>query len=194
MDNVRSEAPPFELHRTERGGEVTYHGPGQLVLYPILDLRGYRQDVHWYMRSLEEVALRTLASYGLPGERVEGLTGAWVRGSKVCAIGVKLSRWVSMHGLALNVAPDLSHFEHIVPCGIADRPVSSMQELLGADAPDLQAVQRTMLEHFCEVFDAELELPEAPDDGGLEGGDGGAQAASLASASPPAGFTWGLTA
>ena len=79
------------------------------------------------MSSLEEVALRTLASYGLPGERMEGLTGAWVRGSKVCAMGVKLSRWVTMHGLALNVSPDLTHFEHIVPCGIADRPVTSMQ-------------------------------------------------------------------
>ena len=156
LDNLRSDTPPFELHRTERGGEVTYHGPGQLVLYPILDLREYRQDVHWYMRSLEEVALRTLGSLGLPGERVEGLTGAWVRGAKVCAIGVKLSRWVTMHGLALNVCPDLSHFGHIVPCGIADRPVTSVAELLGEDAADLCEVQRLLLGHFSDVFSVEL--------------------------------------
>ena len=156
LDNLRSDSVPFELHRTERGGEVTYHGPGQLVLYPILDLRAYRQDVHWYMRSLEEVALRTLGSLGLPGERVEGLTGAWVDGAKVCAIGVKLSRWVTMHGLALNVCPDLAHFGHIVPCGIADRPVTSVAELLGEDAADLREVQRLLLRHFGDVFSVEV--------------------------------------
>jgi lipoyl(octanoyl) transferase len=121
LDNLRSMPPPFELVRTERGGEVTYHGPGQLVLYPVLDLRAYQQDVHWYMRSLEEVALRTVRSFGLPARRVPGLTGVWVEDAKVCAIGVKLSRWVTMHGLALNVDVNLDHFGHIVPCGIADR-------------------------------------------------------------------------
>lgn len=174
LANLRTDPPPFQLHRTERGGEIAYHGPGQIVLYPIIDLRNYRQDVHWYMRSLEEVALRTLASYGLPGERIEGLSGAWVRGSKVCAMGVKLSRWVTMHGLALNVSPNLAHFEHIVPCGIADRPVSSMQALLGPDALDMCAVQRTMLGHFSDVFGVELEL-ESPGIAGatvLSGADG----------------------
>ena len=135
---------------------MTYHGPGQLVLYPILDLRAYRQDVHWYMRSLEEVALRTLGSLGLEGEREEGLTGAWVGGAKVCAIGVKLSRWVTMHGLAFNVRPELSHFGAIVPCGIADRPVSSVEELLGAEAADEAAVRALLLRHFSDVFSVEL--------------------------------------
>lgn len=126
LDNVRSDTPPFDIVRTERGGEVTYHGPGQLVLYPLLDLREYRQDVHWYMRALEEVVIRTLHDFGLPAGREEGLTGVWVDDAKACACGVKLSRWVSMHGLALNVAPDLAHFEHIVPCGISDKAVTSI--------------------------------------------------------------------
>ena len=208
LDNVRSDAPPFELVRTERGGEVTYHGPGQLVLYPILDLRAYRQDVHWYMRALEEVAIRTVRSVGLPAGRVEGLTGVWVdrRGgsggdgltgvgeaspAKICAIGVKLSRWVTMHGLALNVETDLRDFEHIVPCGIADRPVTSMLREMerrderrrdesdrlectsirrGAVAAQAAAepitnmatVQALLLRHFAEVFDAELVPATAP--------------------------------
>ena len=108
------------------GGEVTYHGPGQIVLYPLLDLRGYRQDVHWYFRTLEEVVIRTLKSLGLPAGREEGLTGVWVEGAKACAMGVKVSRWVTMHGLALNVAPNLDHFAHIVPCGIAGDSVAEM--------------------------------------------------------------------
>jgi len=132
LDNVRSDAPPFELVRTERGGEVTYHGPGQLVVYPILDLRAYKQDVHWYMRALEEVAARVVRSVGLPAGRIDGLTGVWIGDAKVCAIGVKLSRWVTMHGLALNVDVDLRDFAHIVPCGIADRPVTSLRRELEA--------------------------------------------------------------
>ena len=166
LDNVRSDPLPFELIRTERGGEVTYHGPGQLVLYPVLDLRAYRQDVDWYMRALEEVAIRALGDVGLTAERLPGLTGVWVGGAKACAIGVKLSRWVSMHGLALNVAPDLTHYEHIVPCGIADRPVTSVARELqtaGADSDvaDSQALMeqmhRLLLRHFADVFEVELE-------------------------------------
>jgi lipoyl(octanoyl) transferase len=174
LDNVLSDAPPFELVRTERGGEVTYHGPGQLVLYPVLDLRAYRQDAHWYLCALEEVVVRTLADLGLCATREPGLTGVWVDGAKACAIGVKLSRWVSMHGLALNVAPELAHFEHIVPCGIADRPVTSVaRELRGrpavrpagahdADASEEEAerlldkTQQLLLHHFARVFDVTL--------------------------------------
>ena len=164
LDNVIQGAEvPFELIRTERGGEVTYHGPGQLVLYPILDLRAYRQDVHWYMRSLEEVALRVLRSLELPACRAPGMTGAWVEDAKVCAMGVKLSRWITMHGLALNACVDLSHFEHIVPCGIADRRVTSIdKELLERkiDSVQLADVQRLLLEHFADVFDVHLSLSE----------------------------------
>ena len=169
LDNVRSTSAPFDLVRTERGGEVTYHGPGQLVMYPILDLRNYRQDVHWYMRSLEEVAMRVVHSVGLPAGRVDGLTGVWIEDAKVCAIGVKLSRWVTMHGLAINVDVDLTHFEHIVPCGIADRPVTSLRRALqdragghhgstsdGADQASMAAVQALLIKHFAEVFDAQL--------------------------------------
>ena len=159
LDNLVTDDPPFELFRTERGGEVTYHGPGQLILYPVVDLRQYRQDVHWYMRALEEVVVRTLNSLDLPAERESGLTGVWVRGAKACAIGVKLSRWVSMHGLALNVEPDLDHFGHIVPCGIADKPVTSIAKLRGEDgAPPvgLEEVAELLLKHFAEVFACEL--------------------------------------
>jgi lipoyl(octanoyl) transferase len=164
-DNMRSAAPPFPVVRTERGGEVTYHGPGQLVLYPLLDLRGYAQDVRWYMGALEEVAIRTCASLGLRAVREPGLTGVWVDGAKVCAMGVKISRWLTMHGLSLNVCPDLSHFGHIVPCGLEEREVTSLHELLGgagraagarAAAAELVDVQRVLLRHFADVFDVRL--------------------------------------
>ncbi|MEB3229377.1 MAG: lipoyl(octanoyl) transferase LipB, partial [Leptolyngbyaceae bacterium] len=117
------QAMAAEVCRIERGGEVTYHCPGQIVAYPILNLRRYRQDLHWYLRQLEAVIIQVLQNYGIQGERIEGLTGVWVEGYKVAAIGVKVSRWITMHGFALNVCPNLDGFGDIVPCGISDRPV-----------------------------------------------------------------------
>ncbi|ERN41764.1 lipoate-protein ligase B [Rubidibacter lacunae KORDI 51-2] len=119
-----------ELIRTERGGEVTYHCPGQLVGYPILNLQYYRRDLHWYLRQLEAVAIDVLDNYGLRGERVPGRTGTWVDGRKLVAIGIKVRRWIAMHGFALNVCPDLSGFARIVPCGIGDRPVGSVAQFV----------------------------------------------------------------
>ncbi|NEO83966.1 MAG: lipoyl(octanoyl) transferase LipB [Spirulina sp. SIO3F2] len=119
-----------ELIRTERGGEVTYHCPGQIVGYPILNLHRYRLDLHWYLRQLEAVIIVVLAKYGVQGERMSGLTGVWVEGYKVAAIGIKVKRWVTMHGFALNVCPDLTGFKQIVPCGIADRPVGSLAQFV----------------------------------------------------------------
>ncbi|CAL8468759.1 g8299 [Coccomyxa elongata] len=131
-------SPPHPLFRTERGGEVTYHGPGQLVVYPIINLRRFQPDLHWYLRSLEEVIIRALAEVsGLTGERIPGLTGVWVHGQKVAAIGVRATKWVTYHGLAINIATDLAPFLHITPCGISDRPVTSVQRLLGEQAVGL---------------------------------------------------------
>jgi lipoyl(octanoyl) transferase len=142
------------LCRTERGGEVTYHCPGQVVGYPILNLRYYQQDLHWYLRQLEEVLIRVIASYGLKGDRIPGLTGVWMEGRKVAAIGIKVSRWITMHGFALNVCPDLSGFQQIVPCGIEDKPVGSLAEFV----PGIQTgeVQGRVAEAFAAVFNVEL--------------------------------------
>jgi lipoyl(octanoyl) transferase len=145
---------PALLHRTERGGEVTYHCPGQLVGYPILNLHYYRQDLHWYLRQLEEVLIRVLALYGLKGERLPGFTGVWLEGHKVAAIGIKVSRWITMHGFALNVCPDLSGFQQIVPCGIADKPVGSLEQFV---APiSLEQVRHQVAASFAEVFQVQL--------------------------------------
>ncbi|MEB3225376.1 MAG: lipoyl(octanoyl) transferase LipB [Synechococcus sp.] len=148
------ESTGVELHRTERGGEVTYHCPGQLVGYPILNLRRHRQDLHWYLRQLEEVLIRLLASYGLVGERIPGLTGVWVAGHKVAAIGIKVKRWITMHGFSLNVCPNLAGFQKIVPCGIGDRPVGSLQQFL----PDitLAQVRQDLPKIFGEVFQLKI--------------------------------------
>lgn len=144
---------PYELHRIERGGEVTYHCPGQLVGYPILNLRYYKQDLHWYLRQLEEVILQVLAMYGLVGERLPGLTGVWVEGCKVAAIGIKVSRWITMHGFALNVCPDLDGFQRIVPCGIADKPVGSLAQFVPNIC--LATVRQQVVHCFAEVFQVE---------------------------------------
>lgn len=143
-----------ELVQIERGGEVTYHCPGQLVGYPILNLTFHQQDLHWYLRQLEAVLIEVLATYGLPGDRLPGLTGVWVEGVKVAAIGIKVSRWITMHGFALNVCPDLSGFEQIVPCGIADKPVGSLAQFL----PEIQLaeVQQRVAIAFADVFQVQL--------------------------------------
>ncbi|MGK7951156.1 MAG: lipoyl(octanoyl) transferase LipB [Xenococcaceae cyanobacterium] len=140
----------WQLYRTERGGEVTYHCPGQLVGYPILNLRYYQQDLHWYLRQLEEVIIRVLANYGLTGHRLAGLTGVWLEGKKVAAIGIKVRRWITMHGFALNVCPDLTGFEQIVPCGIEDKPVGSLAQFI----PHLtvEQVRKDISLAFAKVF------------------------------------------
>jgi lipoyl(octanoyl) transferase len=155
----------YEIHRIERGGEVTYHCPGQLVGYPILNLHRYQPDLHWYLRQLEEVVIQLLSLYGLRAERMPGLTGVWLDNKKIAAIGIKVSRWVTMHGFAINVCNDLSGFQQIVPCGIADRAVGSIQEFV----PDVQlsTVQQQTIQIFGQVFDRQMLLasqraPEFP--------------------------------
>ncbi|BAY22515.1 lipoate-protein ligase B [Calothrix sp. NIES-2100] len=144
----------FDVYRVERGGEVTYHCPGQLVGYPILNLQRYQKDLHWYLRQLEEVLIRVLAIYGLQGERIPSFTGVWVEGRKVAAIGIKVSRWITMHGFALNVCPDLKGFRQIVPCGIADKPVASLAEWIPGIT--CEEVRFHVSQSFAEVFSVEL--------------------------------------
>jgi lipoyl(octanoyl) transferase len=146
----------IELHYSDRGGDVTYHGPGQIVAYPIVDLREWKRDVGAYVRALEQVLIDTLEEFGISAARIPGLTGVWTGESesqaKIAAIGVHLSRWVSTHGFALNVTTDLGYFQYIVPCGLA-RPVTSM-ERLGVRAEG-EEVKRTLARHFEQVFDFE---------------------------------------
>ena len=146
-----------EVFETGRGGDVTYHGPGQLVGYPILDLSPHRRDVHRYVRDLEEALIRAVGAFGIEAHRVSGLTGIWAgsprREEKLGAIGVRISRWITSHGFALNVAPDLRHFQLIVPCGIADRGVTSMEQLLGRPVP-MTDVEDAVAGAMAEVFAA----------------------------------------
>ena len=145
---------PYEVYRTERGGEVTYHCPGQLVGYPIINLRYYQQDLHWYLRQLEEVIIKVLQKYGLKGERVSGFTGVWIEGYKVAAIGIKVSRWITMHGFSLNVHPDLKGFERIIPCGIENKPLGSLDQLI----PNikLSKIRQEVALAFADVFQVEI--------------------------------------
>ena len=144
------EALPYPLFRTERGGEVTHHCPGQLVGYPILDLKRHQSDLHWYLRQLDEVVIQTLARFGVKGERQPGLTGVWVGNHKLAAIGIKVSRWVTMHGFALNVCPDLGGFEAIVPCGIAEKAVGSLAQF--CPGVTVGAVRPSVVASFAQVF------------------------------------------
>ena len=144
-----------EVHDARRGGDVTYHGPGQLVGYPILLLKPDRCDVHRYVRDLEEVLIRTVAGFGVRATRIEGLTGVWVGNDKLAAIGVRLSRWVTSHGFALNVTTDLDDFALIRPCGLVDRGVTSLARLTGAEVSDVAVADR-VARLFAEVFDREI--------------------------------------
>lgn len=149
-----NEATYYEINR---GGDITYHGPGQLVVYPILDLDHFFSDIHKYLRFLEESVILTLADYGIESGRVDGLTGVWIDGDKptarkICAIGVKSSRWVTMHGIGFNVNSDLSYFSHIIPCGIQDKAVTSMERELGRKL-DMQEVSDVLKEKLATLFE-----------------------------------------
>ena len=144
-------------YKINRGGDITYHGPGQLVVYPIFDLEQFFTDIHKYMRLLEEAVILTLTDFGIKSGRVEGLTGVWIEGDtnrarKICAMGVKCSRWVTMHGIGFNVNTDLNYFSHIIPCGIEDKAVTSMQQELGLKI-DLEEVSTKLLNHLSDLFE-----------------------------------------
>ncbi len=153
--------------KIDRGGDITFHGPGQIVGYPILDLGRFFTDIHRYLRRLEEMIIRTCAGYGVQGNRFAGRTGVWIgpdeRGveRKICAMGLRCSRWVTMHGFALNVSTDLSYFSHIIPCGIADRGVTSLAEELGRDI-EADVVKQRLIHHFADLFEADTSCLRGP--------------------------------
>ncbi|XP_021732835.1 plastidial lipoyltransferase 2-like [Chenopodium quinoa] len=168
-----------DVIRTERGGEVTYHGPGQLVMYPIINLRNHNKDLHWYLRALEEVVIRALFStFSIEASRLKGFTGVWVGNQKLSAIGIRVSQWIAYHGLALNVSVDLTPFQQIVPCGIRDREVGSIKQLLGEvqashhesnvdqlgtdDSVLIDMAQKSLVQEFSEVFQLKLEQVSWP--------------------------------
>ena len=149
----------IDIHETGRGGDVTYHGPGQVVGYPILDLRPDRCDVHRYVRDIEEVMIRVCADYGLSAGRIAGLTGTWIGAEKIGAIGIRISRWITSHGFAFNVSTDLDHFALIVPCGISDRGVTSLEKALRRPVSTEEA-ENALVRHFAAVFDRSV-IPAA---------------------------------
>lgn len=147
-------------HKINRGGDITYHGPGQIVGYPILDLDNFFTDIHLYLRNLEEAIIRVLQDYGIKGERYEGFTGVWIdvegeNPRKICAMGVRASRWVTMHGFALNVNTELSYFNNIVPCGIDDKAVTSLSNELGKQV-DIEEVKQKLKNHIAQIFEMKL--------------------------------------
>jgi len=160
IDAQERQKRQVQFIKTNRGGDITYHGPGQIVGYPIIDLDNFDLDILAYMRTLEEVIIRVLALYGIKGERSEGETGVWLDTGKanvrkICAMGVKTSRWISMHGFALNVDTDLSYFNHIIPCGIKNKGVTSIQKELGY-VPDKNQLKQQILNEFARLFGAEI--------------------------------------
>jgi lipoyl(octanoyl) transferase len=156
LDSINASYYPIN-----RGGDITYHGPGQIVAYPVLDLENFDPDLGIYLRSLEETVILVLRDYGIDSGRLKGATGVWLdpdsesKARKICAIGVKTSRWVSMHGLAFNVNPDLNYFDYIIPCGIEDKGVTSMEKELGKKV-DLNLLKNNLKEKFCEIFGMEM--------------------------------------
>ena len=148
---LQSRDESVDVFNIERGGDITFHGPGQLVGYPILDLSNYKKSVSWYMRTLEQVLIDTLIEFKITAQRNDGLTGVWVGDEKIAALGVRISRWVTMHGFALNVNPDLSFYDGIIPCGIFDYGVTSMEQLLG-ETQNNDNVKNMVIEKFNKYF------------------------------------------
>jgi lipoyl(octanoyl) transferase len=161
VDEAQLKAKGATFYKINRGGDITYHGPGQIVGYPILDLDNFFTDIHKYLRLLEEMVILTLADYGLKGARSKGETGVWLDvgtpfARKICAMGVRASRWVTMHGFALNVNTDLSYFDMMIPCGIKGKGVTSLNEELGRKEVPMDEVRKKLLLHFGVLFEAEL--------------------------------------
>lgn len=146
-----------ELFYIDRGGDITYHGPGQLVGYPIINLQNYYLDVHRYLRDIEETIILTLRDFGIEAKHIDGLTGVWVKNDKIAAIGIKVSRWITMHGFALNVHTDLSYFDHIIPCGIFNKGVTSIREILQREL-DISEIVNSYYKNFERIFNCKLEI------------------------------------
>ena len=167
VDEAALQAKGATFYKINRGGDITYHGPGQVVGYPILDLDNFFTDIHKYLRLLEEMVILTLAEYGLKGERSGGETGVWLDvgtpfARKICAMGVRASRWVTMHGFALNVNTDLGYFDMMIPCGIKDKAVTSLNVELGQKTVDMEEVKQKLLRHFSVLFEAEIVKEKPP--------------------------------
>lgn len=165
LNESQLKAKNATFYKINRGGDITYHGPGQIVGYPILDLDNFFTDIHKYLRFLEEAIIMTLADYGLKGVRSEGETGVWLDvgtpfARKICAMGVRASRWVTMHGFALNVNADLGYFDNIIPCGIRGKAVASLNVELGVERVDEEEVKQKILSYFREMFEAEMILEQ----------------------------------
>lgn len=166
INEEQLEAKGASFYKVNRGGDITYHGPGQIVGYPILDLENFFTDIHKYLRLLEEMIILTLAEYGLNAERSKGETGVWLDvgtpfARKICAMGVRASRWVTMHGFALNVNANLGYFDHMIPCGIRGKAVTSLHVELGKKEVDEVEVKNKLLKHFTVLFEAELACSES---------------------------------
>ena len=150
--HIINNSEDVSIIQTDRGGNITFHGPGQLVCYPILDLNHYKRSITWYMRELEQLIIDVLGEYDIKASRKKGLTGTWVKDKKIAALGVRISRWVTMHGFSLNINPDLNFYKHIIPCGIKEYGVTSMAKIMGNEVPSMDEVKTKMTKHFTKNF------------------------------------------
>ena len=150
--HVINNSDDVSIIQTDRGGNITFHGPGQLVCYPILDLNHYKRSITWYMRELEQLIIDVLGEYDIKASRKKGLTGTWVKDKKIAALGVRISRWVTMHGFSLNINPDLNFYKHIIPCGIKEYGVTSMAKIMGNEVPSMDEIKAKMTKYFTKNF------------------------------------------
>ena len=150
--HIINNSEDVSIIQTDRGGNITFHGPGQLVCYPILDLNHYKRSITWYMRELEQLIIHVLGEYDIKASRKKGLTGTWVKDKKIAALGVRISKWVTMHGFSLNINPDLNFYKYIIPCGIKEYGVTSMAKIMGNEVPSMDEVKTKMTKHFTKNF------------------------------------------
>ena len=150
--HIINNSDDVSIIQTDRGGNITFHGPGQLVGYPILDLNHYKRSITWYMRELEQLVIDVLSEYDIKASRKKGLTGTWVKDKKIAALGVRISKWVTMHGFSLNINPDLNFYKHIIPCGIKEYGVTSMAKIMGNEVPSMEEIKTKMKKRFIKNF------------------------------------------